>query len=193
MKRFCVFACLCLICVVLMADTALAGDVSSTAISLDLAAGSVEIYESEGVTYCVQNEVTQATTGGVIIRQTDSSTTATTNTVTVSGGNCKVTIFYLNIDAEDYESPILVEKGASLDLTLLGSSVVTGGYDCAGIQVPEGASLTIGGSGSITANGDRYGAGIGGRSNGSGGSITINGGVVTAKGGEDGAGIGGGG
>ena len=43
MKRFCVFACLCLICVVLMADTALAGDVSSTAISLDLAAGSVEM------------------------------------------------------------------------------------------------------------------------------------------------------
>lgn len=93
MKRFCVFACLCLICVVLMADTALAGDVSSTAISLDLAAGSVEIYESEGITYCVQNEVTQATTGGVIVRQTDNAT-ATANTITVSRGTCNTPVGY---------------------------------------------------------------------------------------------------
>ena len=194
MKRFCVFACLCLICVVLMADTALAGDVSSTAISLDLAAGSVEIYESEGITYCVQNEVTQATTGGVIVRQTDNAT-ATANTITVSRGTCKVTISSLNIEAETRESPVNVKAGASLDLNLLGSSTVTGGFERAGIQVPAGATLTIGGSGSVTANGGGSyygGAGIGGGRDGNGGSITINGGVVTAKGGGHGAGIGGG-
>lgn len=197
MKRFCVFACLCLICVVLMADTALAGDVSSTAISLDLAAGSVEIYESEGITYCVQNGETQATTGGVIIRQTDSGSVATANTVTVSGGSCKVTISSLNIEAEDYESPILVVNGASLDLTLLGSSTVTGGECCAGIQVPDGAAITIGGSGSITATGRYTGAGIGGGYNSADGSynpnygtITINGGTVNANGGYHSAGIG---
>ena len=195
MKRFCVFACLCLICVVLMADTALAGEVSSAAISLDLAAGSVEIYESEGVTYCVQNEVTQTTTGGVILRQTDSGIIATTNTVTVSGGSCKVTISSLNIKAEEKESPIYVKTGASLDLTLLGSSTVTGGKYCAGIQVPKGASITIGGSGSVTATGGHDGAGIGGGEYGDGGTVTINSGSVTANGGGypyGGAGIGGG-
>jgi len=190
MKRFSNLLCAVLLCL-LLPVTALAAD----AVSLDLAAGSIEIYESEGVTYCVQNGVTQTTTGGVIIRQTDSGSVATANTVTVTSGSCKVTISSLNIEAEDYKSPIFVKEGASLDLTLLGSSTVTGGYERAGIQVPDGAAITIGGSGSVTANGGgRYygGAGIGGGRDGNGGSITINGGVVTAKGGGDGAGIGGG-
>lgn len=184
-----------MLCLCLLTGTQVyaAGEVSGTAISLDLAAGSVEIYESEGITYCVQNEVIQATTGGVIIRQSNSGSVATSNTVTVSGGTCKVTISSLSIIAKYYyQSPILVENGASLDLTLLGSSTVSGGSDCAGIQVPKGASITIGGSGSITATGVYYGAGIGGGYDDDGGTVTINGGTVTATGGSYGAGIGGG-
>lgn len=184
-----------MLCLCLLTGTQVyaAGEVSGTAISLDLAAGSVEIYESEGITYCVQNEVTQATTGGVILRQTDSGIIATTNTVTVSGGTCKVTISSLSIIAKYYyQSPILVENGASLDLTLLGSSTVTGGEDRAGIHVPDGSSLTVGGSGSIAATGGENGAGIGGGIDGDSGSITINDGTVTANGGRYGAGIGGG-
>lgn len=192
MKRFSAFLYIYLLCAALMVTAALAGEVSSGAISLDLAAGSIEIYESEGITYCVQNGETQATTGGVIIRQTDSGSVATTNTVTVSGGSCKVTISSLNIEAEYDESPILVVNGASLDLTLLGSSTVTGGKNCAGIQVPEGAAITIGGSGGITTTGGGGGAGIGGGQEDDGGTITINGGTVTAKTGGSGAGIGGG-
>lgn len=191
MKRFSNLLCAVLLCL-LLPVTALAAD----AVSLDLAAGSIEIYESEGVTYCVQNGVTQTTIGGVIIRQTDSGSVATANTVTVSGGSCKVTISSLNIKAGSKESPICIKEGASLDLTLLGSSTVSGGYESAGIQVPEGASITIGGSGSITATGGYESAGIGGGGmlyvddeNGTG-TITINGGTVTATGGLNGAGVG---
>lgn len=197
MKRFSVFLCICLLFVALTVTTALAGEMSTTAISLDLAAGSVEIYESEGVTYCVQNEVTQATTGGVLLRQTNSGTVASPNTVTVSGGSCKVTISSLNIEVVDYSSPISVATNAVLDLTLLGSSTVAGGRYHAGIQVLQGATIIIDGSGSILATGGSDSAGIGGNSSmaeGGGsdaGTITINGGTITAIG-PYGTGIGGG-
>ena len=109
MKRFSAFLCSCLLCAALTVTAALAGEVPSGAISLDLAAGSVEIYESEGITYCVQNGETQATTGGVIIRQSNSGSVATSNTVTVSGGTCRVTISSLNIETTA-KSPIEVKK-----------------------------------------------------------------------------------
>ena len=185
---------LCLCCFIVAPQACAEGIVSSSAISLDLAVGSVEIYESEGITYCVQNEVTQASTGGVILRQTDSGTIATANTVTASGGCCKITISGLNIEAKDNNSPILVKRDATLDLNLLGNSTVKGGEDCAGIQVPDRASITISGTGSISATGGKHSAGIGGGKRYGGGTITINSGTIIATGGDGygGAGIGGG-
>ena len=59
-----------------------------------------------------------------------------------------------------------------------------------GINVSEGNALTIEGKGTLNANGGIC-AGIGGGNGGSGGNITINGGVVTSTG-KSGAGIGGG-
>lgn len=188
MKRLFGILCVCLLCAALADTTALAAEVSSDAISLDLAAGSITIYESGGITYCTQNGVTQATTSGVIIGQTD-ATTATANTVKVSDGSCKVTISSLNIEAKS--EPILVDDG-SLELNLLGSSTVKNTQYGAGIRVRSYASLVIGGSGSITATGNQYSAGIGGTGNYSVGDITINSGTVTAKGGTCSAGIGGG-
>ena len=60
----------------------------------------------------------------------------------------------------------------------------------AGIYVPEGKTLTIRGTGSLTVTGGSYGAGIGGNIEGGCGSIVISGGTITAKGGSHGAGIG---
>lgn len=187
------YLCLYLAMATLQAN---AVDVSSAAISLDLAAGSVELYESEGVTYCVQNEMTQATTGGMILRQTNNAT-ATSNTVTVSGGSCKVTISSLNIEAKDYNSPIAVEEDATLDLNLLGVNTVIGGRFWPGIYVPNDASLIIRGQGNIVTTGGDHGSGIGGRYDygigiaSNAGTIVINEGVVTAIGGDFSAGIGG--
>ncbi|MBO7654040.1 MAG: InlB B-repeat-containing protein, partial [Kiritimatiellae bacterium] len=63
----------------------------------------------------------------------------------------------------------------------------------AAVEVPEGATLTIGGTGTLIANGGIYGAGIGSRGeNLKAGSVIINSGSVYATGGEYAAGIGGG-
>ena len=59
-----------------------------------------------------------------------------------------------------------------------------------GIYVPENKTVTIQGSGSLTASSNGWGAGIGG-GNGACGNITITGGTITATGGNFAAGIGG--
>ena len=75
-------------------------------------------------------------------------------------------------------------------IILEGNNTVTGGGTYAGIYVPEGKMLTIRGTGSLTVTGGSGGAGIGGNSEGSCGSIVISGGTITATGGSGGAGIG---
>ena len=65
--------------------------------------------------------------------------------------------------------------------------------DYPGIYVPRYKTLTILGTGSLTAIGNGYGAGIGGSSNAYCGNIVIEGGTITATAGEYAAGIGGGG
>ena len=68
-------------------------------------------------------------------------------------------------------------------------------YTYPGIHVPEGKTLTIMGSGSLTASSNGYGAGIGGGSGStilSCGNIVIKGGTITATGGQYSAAIGGG-
>ena len=129
-----------------------------------------------------------------------------------------VTITSLENDANNAGYAGITPLG---DATILleGVNTVTGGYeDYPGIYAPENATLTIGGTGSLTVASNGYGCGIGGgqgmeagnivinggniscSSNyaaaiGSGsevgcGSITINGGAVTANGGYESAGIG---
>lgn len=81
-------------------------------------------------------------------------------------------------------------------IILSGTNNVKGFYeDYPGIYVPENMTVTIQGSGSLTASSNGWGAGIGGGPSGPSGncgSITINGGNITATGGGVNAGIGGG-
>lgn len=86
-------------------------------------------------------------------------------------------------------------------ITLVGENTVKGFYeDYPGIYVPPGKTLTIQGSGSLTASSNGWGAGIGAGYNYSSGdhpvlncgNIVINGGAITATGGRYAAGIGGG-
>ena len=75
-----------------------------------------------------------------------------------------------------------------------GSLTAEGGGWAAGIGGSDGKgtnNIIISG-GTVTAEGGNYGAGIGGGYGGVGDHITIGGGAVTAEGGENGAGIGGG-
>lgn len=75
-------------------------------------------------------------------------------------------------------------------IILEGNNTVMGGGTYAGIYVPEGKTLTIRGTGSLTVTGGSNGAGIGGNNEGNCGSIVISGGNITATGGSHGAGIG---
>ena len=93
---------------------------------------------------------------------------------------------------------ITINGNVNLILADDASLSVTGTGGNAGINVTDPNSLTIYAQstdahmGSLTANGDTSGAGIGGGTLESNGAITINGGAVTATGGDSGAGIGGG-
>jgi len=92
------------------------------------------------------------------------------------------------------QSPLRLGTDATVTLTLLNgttNTLTTNGDNAAGIQTSY-ATLTIEGTGSLTATGGKEGAGIGGQSGNPGGTIRINSGTVTAKGGSQGAGIGGG-
>ena len=78
-------------------------------------------------------------------------------------------------------------------ITLVGENVVKGCYDgFPDIQAGDATNttLTIGGTGSLTATGGTYAAGIGSRENYTCGNISISGGTIEATGGVDAAGIG---
>ena len=94
----------------------------------------------------------------------------------------------------DNQSPLLLNNGANLTLILEGgtTNTLTAGNNRAGVQAPQGTTLTINGTGTFNVTGGVGGAGIGGGAGGAGGTITINGGTINATGGSSGAGIGGG-
>ncbi len=76
-------------------------------------------------------------------------------------------------------------------IILEGTNELKGGYeDYPGIYVPQDATLTIKGSGSLTASSNGYGAGIGSCFQIACGNIVIEGGNITATGGSSAAGIG---
>lgn len=78
-------------------------------------------------------------------------------------------------------------------IILSGTNNVKGFYeDYPGIYVPGSKTVTIKGSGSLTASSNGWGAGIGGGNGFDCGNITITGGNITATGGNGRAGIGGG-
>ena len=78
-------------------------------------------------------------------------------------------------------------------IILTGANTVKGFHEnYPGIHVPSGKTLTIQGSGSLTASSNGHGAGIGGGYSIACGNIAIEGGTITATGGAYAAGIGGG-
>ena len=120
----------------------------------------------------------------------------TNNTITVEGGTHNITLQDVNIQVSDNDScAFKLEDNAKVNLTFSGTNVLKSGTYCAGLQVPDGTTLTITGdeTGSLTAIGGYYGAGIGsggsdigagngGGRSGAGGTITISGGTVSAQG-----------
>ncbi len=102
---------------------------------------------------------------------------------------------YINV-SDKAVSPLEIAEGSTgaVSVVLKGSNVLTAGEKAAGIQKNGTAhgTLTISGSGALTAQGGKYGAGIGSGYEKAGSNISISGGEVMATGGYGGAGIGGG-
>ncbi|MBR0187570.1 MAG: Ig-like domain-containing protein [Prevotella sp.] len=102
-----------------------------------------------------------------------------------------VTINSTGVDDSNYDWAGLTCDG-NANITITGTNSVKGFYkDYPGIQAgPTGSTLTINGTGSLTATGGIFAAGIGSGWNATCGAITISGGTVNASSGQYGAGIG---
>jgi len=99
-----------------------------------------------------------------------------------------------------YLTPFMINAGAVVNLTVEGENILTAARSKAGLQVPEGATVIIDGTGSLRSTGTEYGgAGIGAAFCGNAGTITVNGGTISGistwepHSYHSGAGIGGGG
>ena len=178
----------------LVGDSVTAGAFTMTSDS-SLTSGTDYTYESNTLTIKTGKPITL-------------SGTTTTDHIVVDGSctgdnAANITLNGVDIRFNDYDSwgdicAFEVVVGAECNLTLANGStnMLQSGPLMAGLQVQsrsgQTATLTItdSGSGGLIATGGRYAAGIGGGSEGTGGSITITGGEVTAQGSAFGAGIG---
>ncbi len=115
--------------------------------------------------------------------------------ISVAAG-ATVTLKDVDITSFDSEGPKYAGINCIGDATLVieGTNHVKGAYnECSGIHIPENFTLTIEGTGKLTAESNGYGAGIGaGYYWGAAGNIIINSGEIIANGGGRCAGIGGG-
>lgn len=117
----------------------------------------------------------------------------TATSVKIKAENLTINNDYAS-DAEKYVYAMALEaSGANVTLILEGTNSFAGGMDKGSIVVNNGSTLTIEGTGAVTAKGGikNVGADIGGDGNQSCGTIIINSGTVEAIGGPGGgAGIG---
>ena len=170
-------------------------------VTLDLSQGSITI-SATGYKQGGGDET--PFTGAYTIKQDDKA--YLNNTVSVTGGTHEITMNDVIIDVSNSSGACAfsIATGATVDLKLAGRVMLKSGSYAAGLSVPTGAAVTISAvsaSGALTAEGGKYGTGIGGYnkespsssfSAASGGNITILSGTVEASGGFCAAGIGGG-
>ena len=163
----------------------------------DLTQGSVTVSTTKGADGSTQQSVTHKDStkpdSNPIITSKGVPTDKTITIKADDGTTANVTIKDTNISTGN--AAIKTEGQGNVNLNVEGTNNVTSGFRHAGVEKSNEGNLTIGsesGNGKLTANGGKYGAGIGGGSFGSGNDITITGGEVTANGGTNSAGIGGG-
>ena len=141
-------------------------------VELDLADGSIVISARGYTQYKESGNVSEDSgDGNYTIKQTD-STTATTNTITVTGGDQQITLNGVNIDLSKQTEGIpcaFAIEGGNVTVALadgtentLKSGLIdngTTGISCAGLWVGQNASLTItGNSGKLIAVGGGTGS-----------------------------------
>ena len=165
-------------------------------VTLDLSQGSIVI-SATGYTQGGGDET--PFTGAYTIEQSDKSNL--TNTISVENGTHQITMNNVDIDVSSVSgaSAFSIASGrwdASVDLKWAGQVRLKSGENAAGLSLYANRATVIisalSPSGTLTAEGGKNGAGIGGGYLVSGGNIKILSGTVDALGGENAAGIGGG-
>ena len=194
---------------------ALASSAAALEVKVLLGGGAVlaanDTITEDGITVAASNggEVTYTAGSGFTLNASGSYTISGewSGSLSVNGGavitvpdgvtaNVKLSDVAIDVSGQNLACAFLV-AGGTAHITLSDANTLKSSWYCAGLQVPENATVTIDGTGSLEATGGYGSAGIGGGtgvggSGGSGGTITISGGEVTAIGGNTGAGIGGG-
>ena len=157
---------------------------------LDISAGDIKVTVSEGVQYVVQGDGSPEECSALVV-----SGESTQHNLTIKGGSGTAANVYLN-NLKITSNEAAVSVSGDVVLIVEGESELHSGKNHAGVEkANDNGTLTITGSGKLSAYGGEGGAGIGGASGKPGNNITINGGTITASGkaGDGwGAGIGGG-
>ena len=157
---------------------------------LDIAAGDIKVTVSNGVQYVVQGNGSPEECSALVV-----SGESTQHNLTIKGDSGTAANVYLN-NLKITSNEAAVSVSGDVVLIVEGESELHSGKNHAGVEkANDNGTLTITGSGKLSAYGGEGGAGIGGASGKPGNNITINGGTITASGkaGDGwGAGIGGG-
>ena len=168
--------------------------VSALAATWDIGKGDITVNAESGGQTVRQGGGAAVPDSAPVITGTSKENNVTINAD--SGQTASVTLSGVNIDVRDKGKAAVSTTGeGNVSIELNGGSTLRSGYEHAGLEKNNGGSLTIGDEnkdGKLTAEGGKYGAGIGGGYYENGSDITITGGEVKATGGEYGAGIGGG-
>ena len=168
--------------------------VSAHAAMWDIGKGDITISAGSGGQTVTQGDGAAVEDSAPVI--TGSSTE---NTVTINAEKdqtSSVTLSGANIDVSNEGKAAVTTTGeGNVSIELNGDNTLKSGKGHAGLEKKNGGKLTIADedkNGKLTAEGGKYGAGIGGGDQGAGSGITITGGEIKATGGQYGAGIGGG-
>lgn len=154
--------------------------------TLNIADGDIEVSVSaEGVQTAKQGD--QTYTGVFVV-----TGTSTTSKLVITGDSSAAANVYLN-NLKITSSDAAVSVSGDVVLIVEGESELHSGKNHAGVEkANDNGTLTIIGSGKLSAYGGESGAGIGGGNSGAGSKIVIESGTIEAHGGNWGAGIGGG-
>lgn len=138
-------------------------------------ADTLTIFTCEPIT--IANKENKAITDAKILIDTGDKGTAE---ITLSNVNIDLT-GYARYDGKNWAMKIA--SGTPANIILDGENTLKGGSQCAGLNIPVGASAVIDGTGKLNAAASPYfAAAIGGNDNESAGNITIAGGEIHAKG-----------
>ena len=168
--------------------------VSALAAEWDISKGDITVNAGSG-----GQTVTQGGGAAVVDSAPVITGSSQDNTLTIHAEKdqtANVTLSGVNIDVRDKGKAAVSTTGeGNVSIELNGDNTLKSGKGHAGLEKKNGGKLTIADedkNGKLTAEGGKYGAGIGGGDQGAGSGITITGGEIKATGGQYGAGIGGG-